>query len=270
MKLSHDQLRALSNLCMQIRPAILVSLLKRILPIQRQYVSADIGSFYIDPLSQFGNTLLNQSTYESRLLNTVQNQLAPGDTFVDLGANEGFFSVAAGQQVGSTGTVLAIEPQQRLQTVLQRNFIRNGVADRIRLLAAAISDMSGEAAFHLSPNTNTGSSGLARTTAYRVKTDTVPVMRLGEALDAFQIDRVDLIKIDIEGFEYEAVMGAKDVFVPDRITKIALELHPSLLEKRGHNPDDLKDFLKAQGYTRDPTTRHLLFVPANTGSYRAA
>ena len=192
MKLPHDQLRILSNLCMKIRPAILVSLLKRILPIQRQYVSADIGSFYIDPLSQFGNTLLNHGTYESRLLNTVQSELASGDTFVDLGANEGFFSVAAGQQVGSAGTVLAIEPQKRLQSVLQRNLIRNGVADRIRLLAVAISDKSGEATFHLAPDTNTGSSGLARTTAYRVKTDSVPLLRLADALDAFQIDRVDL------------------------------------------------------------------------------
>lgn len=150
MKLSQDQLCFISNLYMQIRPAILASLLKRFLPIGRQYLTADIGIFYADPLSQFGNTLLNHGTYEATLLKTVQTKLDPGDTFVDLGANEGFFSVAAAQQVGASGTVLAIEPQQRLQPVLQRNIIQNDVAGRIRTLAAAISNTEGEAVLHLS------------------------------------------------------------------------------------------------------------------------
>ena len=83
------------NLYMKIRPAILASLLKQFVPIGRQYLTADIGRFYADPLSQFGNTLLNHGTYEATLLETVKETLESGDTFVDLGANEGFFSVAA-------------------------------------------------------------------------------------------------------------------------------------------------------------------------------
>lgn len=93
------------------------------------------------------------------------------------------------------------------------------------------------------------------------------MLRLKDALNSFCIDAVDLIKIDVEGFEYEAIMGSKEIFVPDRIRRIALELHPDLLKRRGHSPSALVDFLEKQGYCLDSSVRHRLFVPNERGTH---
>ena len=59
------------------------------------------------------------------------------------------------------------------------------------------------------------------------------------------------MKMDIEGFEYEAVLGSPDVFRQGLVEYFALELHPTILSRRGKQEKDIVDFLKDCGYRRD-------------------
>lgn len=108
-------------LLVKVRPAWLASFLKRILRINRFIYSTPQGKFFIDPASQFGFTLLSSGTYEKEVTEYIQNTLNPGDVFIDIGSNEGFFSIVASNLVNKTGKVISVEPHSRLQPILFKN-----------------------------------------------------------------------------------------------------------------------------------------------------
>ena len=246
---------------LRVRPAPLAAVLKRLFRMSRIEKEVPGGRFSIDPVSVFGFALLTRGEYEPGMLATLRTWLRPGGTFVDLGANEGYFSVLAAHLVGETGRVLAIEPQNRLLPVIAENFRLNGVRNAA-VAKVAVSDRSGSATLYLPPNTNTGGGGLDRATRYRVPTQEVTVVTLGDLLEQHGIAQVDLIKIDIEGFEYEAVLGSPDLFRQHRFKAIALELHPSALERRGKSGSEIEGFLTRAGYALDRRSGHAVWVVA--------
>jgi len=177
-----------------------------------------------------------------------------------LGANEGFFSVVAARRVGPVGVVVAVEPQTRLLPVIRTNCELNGVESIVRVENVAVSDRKGEAQLFLAPKMNTGSSGLIRPTRYRLPTQTVRIERLADLLDRMGITMIDLLKIDIEGFEYEAVLGSPEVFEAGRIRALALEYHPSVLAARGRPMDDIGRFLMSCGYRQDERYSNTVYL----------
>jgi len=85
---------------------------------------------------------------------------------VDLGANEGYFTVIGARLCGDTGRVLAIEPQLRLLPVIEENVRLNNVAD-VTLVNVAIGDQPGTVEMQLTPSTNNGGSGFGRRSRLR-------------------------------------------------------------------------------------------------------
>jgi FkbM family methyltransferase len=232
---------------MRVRPAYLASFLKKVLRVQRKMVQTETGAFYIDPVSNFGTQAQSAQGYEPVMVRTIRTLLEPGDTFLDAGANEGFFSILASKCVGDTGRVISIEPQSRLQGILYRNIKENNCSN-IQVYQRAISDSVGIAELSLTPDVNSGSSGLVRGTSYRLETELVPQMTLHGFLKTLSVTRIKLMKMDIESFEYEAVLGSKDLFQGEFIKHIALELHPDMLAKRGKSQAEILGFLEASGY----------------------
>lgn len=189
---------------------------------------------------------------------TLQDYLKPGCVFVDIGANEGFFSIIGAKLVGLTGTVIAVEPQSRLKSVLLSNCDYNDV-HTIRHLAIAISDYTGFAEMHISPDTNPGSTAMWRSTRYRLPTERVETLTLAELLDRENIGYAELVKMDIEGAEYEAILGSRDLFRNGRVRALALELHPSAIRSRGLDPDAIHSFLINAGYELDKRFSNLVY-----------
>lgn len=246
---------------MQVRPAYLASWLKKLLRIKRMEVETPFGSFYVDPVSNFGTFLLSGEEYEPEMRETVQQVLQPGDTFVDIGANEGYFSVIGAVNVGPTGRIITVEPQQRLQTVIERNLAINNIKNA-QLVSEAVSDRPGTADLYISPDTNTGSTALHQSTRYRLPTESTATTTLTDLFDRLQISHADLVKLDIEGYEFEAVFGAAELFRAKRIKALALELHPAAITKRGLNPSEITAFLAECGYTRHPGFQNDVWVVA--------
>lgn len=244
-------MQVIYSLLMGLRPAPLASALKRLLFIRRRILKTKLGSFFIDPASNFGFTLFSKGRYEPEMIDALQRLLVPGDTFLDIGANEGYFSVLASRLVGATGSVIAVEPQSRLQSVLFRNIAENG-AFNLQVFQRVLADSAGVATLSLSPDMNTGSSGVFRTARYRVPSEQVPQTTLATFLGLLSVERIKLMKMDVEGFEYEVVLGSKDVFRSGRIEYIALELHPQFLERRGKSESDILAFLHECGYVVQP------------------
>lgn len=235
---------------LRLRPAFIASFLKRILRVKRRLIETSEGKFFIDPLSNFGDRLLTAGGYEPEMTDSLKRILKNGDTFLDIGANEGYFSILASRYVGKTGKVICIEPQSRLQCIIIKN-IEENKSENIEVFQRAISDSNGTAVLYLSPDMNTGSSGLFRTTKYRTLVENVPLTTLSQFLGDLNIKKINLMKIDVEGFEYEIILGSKSVFEEGIVDNIALELHPTTLAKRGKSDLDIMDFLKGCGYKKN-------------------
>jgi FkbM family methyltransferase len=251
--------RSFSALILRIRPAILGQWIKRLLFWSRQDVHVADGFFWVDMASNFGFRLTSAQGYEPETKAMLSSFLKPGMAFVDLGANEGFFSVVASRLVGPAGRVLAIEPQSRLGSVIMRNLDLNA-ATNVSLAQVAISDADGTADFNLAPDTNSGSSGLSRATRYTNPTQSVRLLTLDSCLRENEVTSVDVMKIDVEGYEYEAILGSKDLFRSRKVVRVLIEVHDNLLKARGLRAQDISDFLTSCGYECQAQHGFLVFT----------
>jgi FkbM family methyltransferase len=251
--------RVLPQLLLSVRPACLTEFLKKVLRIRRKVVDTPVGRLYLDPVSTLSQALVREGAYEAGMLQTLEHYLKPGGVFVDVGANEGYFTVAGAGLVGISGKAVAVEPQQRLTPILARNFELNGLTN-IQVFHVVISDRAGSSTLFVSPGTNTGSTSLYRPTRYRLPTDVVPCMTLASLFDSARIDRADLLKMDIEGGEHEALLGSSDLFRERRIRALALELHPYILRRRNLDPGALPRFLQECGYLVDSRFGNTVYV----------
>lgn len=240
--------RMQQSLLINIRPAFLSAALKKLFSVRRTLIHTADGVFFLDPVSNLGFEITRTGEYEPGMARILRKHLFEGSTFVDLGANEGYFTVLGAACCGSAGTVLAIEPQMRLLDIIAENLRLNNIQG-VRIANVAVTDHSGTAVLHLASDTNSGSSGLHRVTKYKVPTQDVKATTLSQLLSEERIQTVDLLKVDIEGFEYEALLGSKDLFKQQRVRALALELHPWILRARGKDIDDITSMLRICGYS---------------------
>jgi len=244
---------------LRVRPTVIGVLLKRLFRIKRREVRTHRGTFFIDPASHLGITLLRDGEYEPGMVAVLESRLKPGSVFVDVGANEGYLSVIAARLVGPSGRVLAVEPQRRLRAVLERNLSLNHLRN-VMLVDSAVSDRVGRVRLFVSLDTNTGATGLTSQTRYPVPSEIVRTTTLSELFARSGIRQADLLKIDIEGAEYEAVLGSPELFEQHRVLAVALELHEHLLNKRVLASGPILDLLRRCGYKSRPEFTNLVLT----------
>ena len=243
----------------RLRPAFLASFLKRIIFPERKTCKTPHGEFWIDVASNIGFNLLKKGMYEPSMIEIIQSYLYPGSVIVDLGANEGYFSVIAAKLVGDSGRVVAVEPQSRLQSVINKNLDLNHCSNT-EVLQTVVSDKREKMMLHLSPDMNSGSTSLMQTTRYPLQKQEIAGLTLAEIFQEQGVTECDLLKVDIEGWEYEAIMGSRELFSNRRVKAIALEFHPHLLAQRGLSETTIVDFLVSCGYSLNPAFTNTVFI----------
>jgi FkbM family methyltransferase len=158
--------------------------------------------------------------YEPHVTRAVRELLRSGDVFVDVGANIGFFTNLAAHLVGAGGFVLAIEPMDKNVQLILRSLERNGFAN-VRVLACAASDHDGRVAMRTDPGTSNGQA--VATSAAGQRTLYAQTLRLDDV--ARDLAKIDLVKLDIEGFELLAWRGFRDGLARHR-PRVLTEFHP--------------------------------------------
>ncbi len=230
------------------RPLELALFLKWVLRIRRIETEAQGIKLWVDPASNFGKRILGEGNYEADLTNAFGQLLQPGQTFVDVGANEGWFSMLAAKLVGSTGRVLACEPQERLWPVIAKNIFLNSFAN-VQLLPFAVAEQQGEAVINLYPSVNTGSSNISTTKRRWEKQQVIKLIPLAEILNPLQGRSVDLMKVDVEGFEHKVLLSA-GALLGTTIKRLVVELHPAQLQALGSSEGDVMRLLESRGYIK--------------------
>lgn len=232
----------------RLRPAPVGAALSRLCRLdQRRLVRTTEGTFYVNPMSILGSQVVRGQAYEPETLAVMSDFLTSGSVFVDLGANEGYFSVVASRLVGPRGRVIAIEPQSRLQGVIQANLNAND-CQNVTVVKAAVAARTQAVHLSLTSEMNTGATSLFPRTRYPLPTEQVQSFTLAELLKEGGIEHCDLMKVDIEGAEYDAFAGSSDVLKQGVIHHISVEVHDSILEKRKVSWGTIHEQIRSCGY----------------------
>lgn len=180
--------------------------------------------------------------------------LRPGDVFVDVGVNAGFFSILGARLVGATGRVLGLEPDPRSLARLPGRLAANNLGN-VTILPVAASDRAGDITFHLNMDDSGGSAlwdpgRFPGNTASRQNPSnlTVPAVRLDAMLAAQGSGPPRLIKIDTEGADHAVLLGATGVLTGRRVPFVITELHEFGLRQMGSSQADLRRMMAALGY----------------------
>jgi FkbM family methyltransferase len=202
------------------------------------------------PGDRLSRALYVSGTYEPNTLVVLRQLLRAGDIFLDAGANVGVISLVASRFVGPAGYVFSFEPSEREFSRMVNNLGRND-APNIRPIRAAVTSSEGTATLRVAPASFAGLNTLGTEFPYEgVETQSLETVRTC-TLDGFvsetRVERVAVVKLDIEGAEVWALRGATELLKQHRPALI-LEVFSRSLEANGCTRDDLEQLLNATGY----------------------
>jgi FkbM family methyltransferase len=227
----------------------LADALKRELPLswtERMVRLPGGGRLRIDSRSAVGREIYYGGSYEPAVSALLRRLLKPGMVFFDVGANIGEFTALAGHCVGRAGQVHAFEASPRTFSQLVDNVALNRLQN-VRLVECAVSSDNGVREFFLSPGIASGSSSLAPAHDYSGQSVKVRAVTLDSYVEENGVPSVNVVKLDIEGAELEAVKGASRLLERDRPTLI-VEYHPEVARRFGVDLADLTAALESHRY----------------------
>ena len=172
--------------------------------------------------------------YEEKLSKILFLHICPGDVVWDVGANHGYYTTKFADAVGESGVVVAFEPAHDTFESLTNSV---GIRKNVRLENSALGDSDGTAELyvsagegceydvcHLAPVKNTE----------RVKSVSEVNVVKGDSYRSAHPDLApNRIKIDVEGFEYEVLLGLSETLKSSRLRSVFIEVHFTFLRERG-------------------------------------
>ncbi|WP_433050919.1 FkbM family methyltransferase [Dactylosporangium sp. CS-033363] len=212
----------------------------------RMLVDVVYGAMLVVPSDDYSlmPSLVTWGAIEPPLTKFLAGEIKAGQTFVDVGANIGYFTVLATQRVGAAGRVIAFEANPTTAGILRDNLAVNWLTEHnVEVRNQAAYSENGTIAFNASARWVGDSSIRHRPeNAHRLDEITrlnIPAVRLDDALaDA---GTIDILKIDIEGGEYHAFLGMQNLIRRRRIRRIVFEWNAVML---GEERDRFADFLR--------------------------
>jgi FkbM family methyltransferase len=205
----------------------------------------DRSLIYADLTTPLGLRLYRYGSADSDV-ELVGRLLSPGDVFIDGGANVGLFTLVAAARVGRPGKVLAFEPGRVVRLRLLENVVLNSF-DQVVVMPFALSSQGGEAAFRAFDIAGAGLNHLAPAGGEAGEVETVALTTLDTAITPADRKRLSLIKLDLEGAEHAALVGAASILQESQ-PDILLEVEPAHLARMGNTADDIAALLRRYHY----------------------
>ncbi len=186
---------------------------------------------------------LVNSGYERWETELFKGMITEGMTVVDIGAHIGYYALIAAKLVGSSGTVYAFEPLADNWRLLVKNIEINGYTNVIPV-NKAVSNKCGIVKLFLD-RVDTGASSFSQGNVFE-KADSVEVETVALS-EFFQHQRMDFIKMDVQGAEGLILDGAREILRQDGL-KIMMEFWPVALKHLGTEPLELLNELQDIGF----------------------
>lgn len=176
--------------------------------------------------------------------------IRPGFVVVEVGANEGYFTRLFGNLVGKNGRVLAFEPITKTRERLLDNV--NDIKS-IKILPYAISNKTGEFPMFI-PGSTHGQASLRKHfdpgwgEEGAISTEIVQCSPLGQLDEINYLDKIDFVKLDVEGAELEVLQGARGILERDHPV-LHLEIEERWMKSFGYGAPEIEEFLRGIGYS---------------------
>jgi len=185
-------------------------------------------------------------TYETATIELIRRVLRRDDVVFDVGANIGWYTVNMASAVPH-GTCHAFEPMPPTMERLRANCELNGIGANVRFNQVALGYEQGEVTLHSFDSLGHGHNSLST----RGRTDftswAVPMTTLDCYITESGIDRVDLVKMDVEGAEMGVMQGASQLFALDLPPAWIIELNDETSREFGYTPPDILEFVASRG-----------------------
>jgi FkbM family methyltransferase len=191
------------------------------------------------------------------------DELSPDSVVFDIGAHVGTYSLLAAGRVRPPGRVIAYEPHARTREYLRQHLRWNAGGEQVQVREVCCGATAGQADFYCLPGQVEGTNGLVPVPGFERQSAEVTTVddeaqRLGCA--------PTLIKIDVEGAEWDVLRGAIGVLTRNKPV-LLLSLHPQALVQQGWSAEGVLDWLRELGYNNEIMARdHEIHVLAKAAS----
>jgi FkbM family methyltransferase len=210
-----------------------------------------IKGFKTDPTGYIPNRFrMLTNSYEPFLIKTILNLLPVKGVFVDVGANVGYVSRRIAEARPDASNIVAVEPNPRLNSILKFN-LRNFT--RCIILPFGFGSVDAVLKFYQGKDSAVGSfvKGFnelhdSNNPAYKTETFSVPVKKGAILLKDYEV--INVMKVDVEGFELEAFKGLEESFNSGKIRNIVFEFNPLSQTAAGVEVMSTIHFLKSHNF----------------------
>lgn len=190
------------------------------------------------------------TSFEEAEIKFLKKFLRKGDCFFDIGANIGLFSLNASPIIGIDGEIFAFEPTPITFNRLNENVLLNEF-NNIKTENIGLSDVKGELEFHTANNGYDALNSIVKLSELGDDYSTIVVK--ADTIDNFikseKIGHIDLMKIDVEGWELNVAKGAKKLFSMPDAPVLMVEFTETNAFAAGYYLGELYDYIKSFGYT---------------------
>ena len=187
--------------------------------------------------------LLMQGTREPGHVEQVKNNIKPGMTGIDLGANIGYYALMEAQLVGATGKIYAIEPEPGNIDLLKKNIEGNGFQNRFSISQYLVGDRNEIGKLQISALSNRHSVSMDGKGEFLE----VPMTTLDTFMERNGLtpENIDFLRMDIEGYEVIAFQGMSQLMSAKTPLKIFIEFHPGWYGRWGWTFERFLDYLES-------------------------
>lgn len=188
------------------------------------------------------------SDYEQENFSFLKSVCREGAVVLDIGAHIGLFSAIAAKVTGDSGKVFAFEPAPNTLPVLYQTIRINQLGNVISPVNHAMGKETGKITFFISDEEADNSNSLISYKQDRkLNAVEVEVNTIDSFVASKKLSRVDFIKIDVEGAEFDTIRGGMEVFKKFQPAFI-LAIHPEPIEKKGDKLEDIYNFILSLNY----------------------
>ena len=233
-----------------------------------------LSNLQTDYAEVFGNKLFlskkglalsisHYGTYEELESKIMEEKIEMGNIVVDVGANIGLHTLNMARIVGNTGQVFAFEPDPSNFEILKKNVKINNYKNII-LEQKAVGDKHGRTTLYQSDHP--GKHRIFPQTEQAKSQVQVELTNLDNYFDSDMTDKINFIKIDVEGLEFSVLKGMKNILKNSKKIKILFEFMPENTMEVGFTPIELLNYLTSNDfklYCMDNKTKKLLHVSNN-------
>ncbi len=175
-------------------------------------------------------------TYEKGIINFIQKHLKEGQTFLDIGANIGLLSCVASKKVKDSGKIIAVEANPKTIEILKFNLELNNCKNAA-IIPFGLGDVKTKELFYQNTKLYRGGASFlnqGNESGTEIEIDTID--------NLFPNEKLDMVKIDVEGFELKVLEGGVNVFKKNRPIFI-IEVSTNREQEVGVTPSEIRQFI---------------------------